>query len=226
MATRKTRSKSSAQIKSPAPKRSQSFSKKEAIDFGFDIAKKNVIFFLSVFAILIIGNILINIVQHFVTQQNQLLLVFVITIFKTIFGLVTGMGLIKISLEFVDKKKPEVSDLFYTKSLVNYFLVSLINGIIVVLGFILLIVPGIIFSIKLQYATYLVVDKNMGVVEALKKSWEMTKGVKMNLFLLDLLFIGINILGVLALLVGLIITVPLTMVASAFVYRKLLARVS
>ena len=220
MATRKTKS------KSPAPKNPQGFTKREAIDFGFEVAKKNVIFFLSIFAILIIGNILINIIQNFVTQQNQLMFSFIVTVLKTIFGLVTGMGLIKISLEFIDRKKPQVSDLFYTKSIVNYFLVSLINGIIVVLGFILLIVPGIILSIKLQYSTYLVVDKNMGVIESIKKSWEMTKGVKMNLFLLDLLFIGINILGVLALLVGLIITVPLSMVASAFVYRKLLARVS
>jgi len=37
---------------------------------------------------------------------------------------------------------------------------------------------------------------------------------------------GINILGTLALLIGLFATIPTTMVATAFVYRKLLSQVA
>lgn len=202
------------------------FVKREAINFGYKVAKANIFYFVTIFVVLIFANIFFSIVQNLIAGQNQLLLSFVVTVAKTIFGLVTGMGLIKIALMLVDKKKPQVSNILYTKSLVNYFLVSLVSGAIILAGFILFIIPGIIFSIKLQFSTYLVVDKNMGVVDALKKSWNMTKGVKMNLFLLELLLLGINILGIMALIVGLIITVPLAMVAQAFVYRKLLAQVS
>ena len=100
-------------------------------------------------------------------------------------------------------------------------LVSLVKTVAVIVGLILFIVPGIIIGIKLQFASYLVVDKNMGVVDALNKSSEMTKGIKMNLFLFGILLFLINVLGFLALIVGLLVTIPLSMVATAYVYRKL-----
>ena len=132
------------------------------------------------------------------------------------------MGLIKIVLEFVDGKKPKFSDLIYYKPVVKYFVGTTIQGIITVVGFILLIIPGIIFSVRLQYVSYLIVDKDLGPVEAIKASWNITRGNTWNLFFFGILIGLINILGLLCLVVGLFITVPLSALASAFVYRKLL----
>ena len=89
-------------------------------------------------------------------------------------------------------------------------------------GFILLIVPGIIWAIKYQFAQYLVIDKGYKPIEAIKKSGQITKDAKWSLLLLGLLSGLINVLGAIALVVGLFATVPTTMVAKAFVYRKLL----
>jgi uncharacterized membrane protein len=50
----------------------------------------------------------------------------------------------------------------------------------------------------------------------------MTRGNTWNLFFFGILIGLINILGLLCLVVGLFITVPLSMLASAFIYRKLL----
>ena len=41
---------------------------------------------------------------------------------------------------------------------------SLLVGVIVSIGFILLIVPGIVFACKLAFTPYLVVDRKMGVI--------------------------------------------------------------
>jgi len=46
----------------------------------------------------------------------------------------------------------------------------------------------------------------------------------MDLFLFNLLLILINLLGAICLLIGLFVTIPTTMVAWAFVYRRLLAQ--
>ena len=136
---------------------------------------------------------------------------------------IIAMGNINICLEFVDGKKPNLKDIFYTKKLFNFILASIIRSVIIIVGFILFIIPGIIFSIKLQYSEYLIVDKQLDAVSSIKKSWEMTKGIKWNLFLFAILLGLINVLGILAFLVGLLITVPLTFVANAYVYRKLLS---
>ena len=88
-----------------------------------------------------------------------------------------------------------------------------------------MIIPGIIWAIKFQFYDYLIIDKKLGPIEALKKSAVITKGAKGNLFVFGLLLGGINLLGAICLLIGLFAAIPTTLVAKAFVYRKLLAQV-
>lgn len=197
------------------------FVKREAIGFGFKIAKENVFFFLSVFVVWAFVTVGSKTIQNSLNSERQVFLSFIFSILMWIAGSIISMGIINICLKFVDNKKPILKDILYTKSVFNFLLASVVRNIIIVFGLVLLIIPGIIFAIKLQYSEYLIVDKGLDAVSSLKKSWEMTKGVKWNLFLLALLLCLINILGALALVVGLLITVPLSLVASAFVYRKL-----
>jgi hypothetical protein len=211
--------KASAKPKSAS---STHFSKKEAISFGFEIVKKNIIFFIGVFVIVVIVSLLSSSLQFGVNMQKQPLLYAIVYVATFIVNTIIGMGLIKISLEFVDKKKPKFSDLYHTKNLINFILASLIRGVITLIGFVLLIIPGIIFSIRLQYVTYLIIDKNLPPVDAVKESWDMTRGNAWNLFFLGILLFLINVLGAIILLVGLFVTVPLTMIATTFVYRNLL----
>ena len=73
---------------------------------------------------------------------------------------------------------------------------SICASIVVVLGSILCLVPGIIVGLGISQYSYLVVDQGLGGVDALKKSWEMTNGHKMNLFLFGLLAFLVVIAGV------------------------------
>jgi uncharacterized membrane protein len=206
-------------------KKKLQFSKNEAIKFGFQTAKGNIVFFIGVFVIVTIVFSLTSFLQN-IPNLNQNAGTFLIgNILAWILNLIIDMGIIRIALKFVDLEKPAFSDLFQRNSLINYVLTSIISCVIIVIGLILFIIPGIIFAFRLQFSKYLVIDKKLGPVEAIQKSWKMTKGVTWNLFLLCLLFILINILGFIALIIGLFITVPLTMVANAFVYRKLLSQV-
>ncbi len=49
-------------------------------------------------------------------------------------------------------------------------------GLIIATGFILLIIPGIIFLYWFALAPYVLVDQDLGVIESLKKSRELVKG--------------------------------------------------
>jgi uncharacterized membrane protein len=135
------------------------------------------------------------------------------------------IGLIKITLKFCDNEKAKIFDLFSSYSLIFKYLIGLIiYSLIVGVGLILLIAPGIIWGIQFQFFSYFIIDKGLGPIEALKKSSEITKGVKWDLFLFDLLLGLINVLGVLAFLIGLLVTFSIAMIAKAFVYRKLLSQ--
>jgi uncharacterized membrane protein len=70
------------------------------------------------------------------------------------------------------------------------FLLQVLVGLTVLGGFILLIVPGIYFALKLSFASYYLVDKNCSVMEAYKASWDATKGNLGKIWGL----VGVNIL--------------------------------
>lgn len=103
----------------------------------------------------------------------------------------------------------------------NYFITTLIYGLIILGGFILLIVPGIIWSLKYFMAPYYAIDKGMNYKEALKASANATNGYKKNIFVFILLMALIIVVSIIPLFLGLLISIPLTFVASGLLYVKL-----
>ena len=140
-------------------------------------------------------------------------------------SLALGIGIIKISLSFCDERKPTVGTLFDANGCFWRFVgVNLLYGLIVLAGMLLLIVPGIIWSIMFCHCKYFVVDKGMGPIEALKASAKNTEGVKWELFGLIWVLMGINWAGVICLYFGVLATYPIVIMANALVYRQLLAQ--
>ncbi len=78
------------------------------------------------------------------------------------------------------------------------------SGITVILLTILLVVllPGILIGVKFVFVPYLVMDKKMDAIAALKGSWEMTSGFVVQIFLLELLSIFVVLGGILLLGIG------------------------
>jgi uncharacterized membrane protein len=114
----------------------------------------------------------------------------------------------------------EIKNMFEAfQSYWNAVLASLLVGVIVFIGFILLIVPGIVFACKLAFTPYLVVDRKMGVIEAVKGSWSMTGGHAGKVFLLVLLAIPISIAGLICFGVGIILSIMWIRTAFASLYH-------
>jgi hypothetical protein len=91
----------------------------------------------------------------------------------------------------------------------------------IALGFILLLVPGIIAALGLLATPYFVADTECSVGEALRESWEVTRGHRMQLFGLCIVLFLVLMLGVLALILGILVALPVVSVAMAAVYVRL-----
>ncbi|MBQ9285392.1 MAG: glycerophosphoryl diester phosphodiesterase membrane domain-containing protein [Bacteroidaceae bacterium] len=103
-----------------------------------------------------------------------------------------------------------------------YFCVSLVYGLIVGLGVVLCILPGIFFAVRLWYAPLLAATQGASFGEAFSRSWEMTKGHFWKLFLLGLTMVGIVILGICACFVGVFfaeVVVEFMLVVSFFMLK-------
>jgi uncharacterized membrane protein len=66
-----------------------------------------------------------------------------------------------------------------------------------------------------------IVDKNMGIIESLGYSWNLTKGNGLNLFVILLFSICVIIAGCLALIVGLLFAYPMMWLMWIVAYRWL-----
>lgn len=199
------------------------FSCETVIRYGWETMKKNLGFFIGVLLLAGFTIIIPNIISK-LTEESMPAFSTCFGVLGGIFQIIVSMGLIRISLNFVDNVESRAGDLFSCiPLLLKYFIASLIYGIIVGFGLILFIVPGIIWAIKFQFYSYFIVDKRSGPIEALKQSSAITRGAKGDLFVLGLLLFLINLLGALCLLIGLFATFPTTLVALAFVFRRLQA---
>lgn len=199
------------------------FSIGEALSFGWRTMKVNFWFFaglLLVTAVLMV--VLPGLIDGFKQQQEFTLKAAAVGLAQAIIGTVISIGFIKIALLFVDGQKPGFGDLFSHGNLfINYLVSHILYSLIVMAGMVLLVVPGIIWAIKYRFYDYFVVDKGMNPVEALKHSARVTAGAKWQLFWFGLCLVLINVVGALVFVVGLLATIPTSMLATAFVYRKL-----
>lgn len=104
----------------------------------------------------------------------------------------------------------------------NIVLANLIVTALVILGFILLIIPGIIIAVRLTFVSYLVMDKDMEPMRAVEKSWELTRGHGWSIFAMAILSFFIFIAGLMVCGVGIVISFLWVHSAFATMYQAVL----
>jgi uncharacterized membrane protein len=85
----------------------------------------------------------------------------------------------------------------------------------------LLVVPGFYLALRLQFGAAVIVEENAGVIGALKRSWDITKGCTLQLFVVMLIQLAVVIVGAVALGIGVFVAIPLCMLIYCAVYKRL-----
>ncbi|MDR0394024.1 MAG: hypothetical protein LBH77_02585 [Tannerella sp.] len=134
------------------------------------------------------------------------------------------MGYLKNCFQTLDGEEPQFSSYGQvTRKLPAYLVASIIFMLVVAAGTALLIVPGIYLSLRFQFFFASMVDENTGIIESFKRSWEITKGHTLTLFIVLLMIFLINLIGLLALIVGIFAAIPLTILMYGDIFRRLTA---
>ncbi len=93
-------------------------------------------------------------------------------------GVILYGALISLVSDIADGKNPTLGDACRV-GLSRYFAVlgcMLLFVLIILLGYIALIIPGVILTVSLLFSNYLVVTDRMGIIEALKQSHQLVWG--------------------------------------------------
>ena len=113
-----------------------------------------------------------------------------------------------------DIKEIRVGFYYYLKVITARLLVTAI----VALGFLMVIVPGIIFACRLALVPYLVVDRGLDAIKAVEESWKMTKGHASTIFWMGVLILPIALAGLIAFGVGIVVSIMWIKLAFASLY--------
>lgn len=110
-----------------------------------------------------------------------------------------GIGTTAFFVSLIENENFEAKDLFkYYHDFVKIIGVTILMGLIVMLGYICFIIPGIILTLSYSLVPIIIIKKpELGIVETLKYSREKMQGHKLDAFVLGLSFIGWAILGTL-----------------------------
>jgi uncharacterized membrane protein len=100
------------------------------------------------------------------------------------------------------------------------FVAALLVGVFVFAGILVCIIPGLVVAAMFKFTYLFIIDKRMDFWPAMMASHETVKGDYFG-FTMFLLVMGlINILGALCCIVGLLVTIPLSIAAITVAYQE------
>ena len=141
----------------------------------------------------------------------------------TLLCLPLGWGFVVYFLRLIRSEELGYGRLFDGyKDFLRIFLAEFLTNLAITIGFCLFIIPGIILGAGLLMTDFILKDDpEISAIDAMAKSWKMTKGHKGDLVLLFISFLGWMILSFLTLGIGFLFLYPYMQTALAHVYEDL-----
>lgn len=145
-----------------------------------------------------------------------------VAIFSALVSTTVRMGYINLVLDAARGKQVYYRTLLNQVSLkkaYRFLAVAFTLGLLVILGLIFLIIPGIYFALKYAFATTVLVDEDLGIKDSFKRSAEITKGIRMKLLGLVLILAIISlIVSIPTFGLGLIVMAVVSSLSVAYLY--------
>jgi uncharacterized membrane protein len=145
---------------------------------------------------------------------------FLAQLIQSVVGVFLGGVAAKAALEVTEGKPFDFFGAFGKVNLVQLLIAGVLVGLATVIGFVLLIIPGLIVMFLTYFTTYAIVDEGKSAIDGIKHSVKLISDNVGDSLVLAILNILVVIAGVIALCVGLLVAIPVTMFATAYAYRS------
>ena len=120
--------------------------------------------------------------------------IYILIWFEFIVGFVARVIFTQIALNLTIENSNKNYWAFIPRFMVflKFIIASLIYYLLIIIGFIFFVYPGIVFLLRLQFYKYYIVEYNAGIIESFKASWNITTNEKIKLFFLAIIMIIIS----------------------------------
>ncbi len=196
-----------------------------ALSYGWKKFTENVGPFILLVLAVFVAVVVLNIIQGILTPDSTGFLALIWTLALSIIVMIVTFiiqaGVYRAGLGVTKGEQPSVSMLTETTNIAPYILTVIVVGLGAFVGFLLCIIPGIAWIIFTAYAPILALDKGMGPGEAISTSINWVKENFGQVFLILLVSWVVYIAGALLCGVGLLVSIPVALVAIIYSYRAL-----
>ena len=196
---------------------------------AFQVWQNNLGLVVGVGAVVLTINVAFGLTSGALQESAEAPLVilgFVLNITGNLLGMFLGIGQAQISLKLARRQTAAFGDLFGGGPLFGpVFLTSLLAGIALMLGFLFLIIPGLILCVLFWPYYWLIVDEQESMMESFSVAMEIGKLNVGATILCWLGTVGIALLGCLTCGVGFILLQPLFMMVFTVAYLKMAGQI-
>ena len=205
---------------SPAPTRT-AISTRAAFRFAWRTLTKRIGLFAAILLTFVAAWVVLEVVVV-KGQQFGILLWAVAHVAFLLFFAGLEAGLVSVCLDLHDGGAPTFASAFARLALAPKVLAGqIIYLLLVVVGLALLVVPGIYLAARLGLFSFRLVEGESNLAAAFRQSAALSKGALGQLSLLITALLLLNVLGAAVLGLGLFVTVPLSALMVASLYRQL-----
>ena len=196
-----------------------------ALSYGWKKFQENVGPFIILVLAVFVAIVVLNILQAVLTPNNGgfLALIWSLALAVVVFivSFIIQAGVYRAGLGVTKGETPSVALLTETNNIGPFIVTVILVGLGAFVGFILCILPGIAWLIFTAYAPILALDKGMGPGEAISTSINWVKDNFGQVFLILLVSWVVYIAGAILCGVGLLVSIPVALVAIIYSYRAL-----
>jgi uncharacterized membrane protein len=130
-------------------------------------------------------------------------------------------GIVKGALDLTKGKPISVGSMFSGIDFVQVIVASLILAVATMIGFVLLVLPALVVWFLTAFTLFFIIDKGMPAIEAIKASVSFTLANAGTLIVFFLACFAAYIVGALLCGVGLLVAIPVVVLAQAYAFRTL-----
>lgn len=195
----------------------------QSLEYGWDVLSKRWLALVTWSILLSLPHVVMNLTMFgFKVLSADHLVPQALTYLNVAINLVTYLLYTKAVLLCMDDDPAGIGDVLSgLKFLIPFSVASFLFFCVISIGTVLLVIPGVYLWLALGLYSFLVVDQFMGPIEALKRSWEITKGHRLKLLFLYFVLSMVVFGGIICFGIGVIPASIVSIVALADVYRKL-----
>ncbi|GAC70624.1 hypothetical protein [Gordonia soli] len=197
----------------------QQFSVGDAISYGWNRFKDNVGPWIGIVLAFWVINAILQVISNTSSRDGGWVIPFIVGIISILVGYLFSAAFIRGALDENEARKPGFGAFFAFRNYGPIIATALLVAIGTIVGLIIVIIPGIIFAFLTYWALTFVVDKQLDPISGIKESFSIISKNVGPLLLLALASIGLNIVGAILCGLGLLVTIPVTTIASVYAYR-------